>query len=60
MVDKGHCFMPREEYGNLSKYYDFTDKLTKLMNGQEMIIELSDDDDSWDELNVKDAESIKY
>jgi len=32
MIDKGHCFMPSEEYRSLSKYYDFTEKLKKLID----------------------------
>jgi len=32
MIDKGHCFMPSEEYRSLSKHYDFTEKLTKLID----------------------------
>lgn len=34
MLDKGHCFMPQQEYKLLSKFYDFEEKLTAIIAEQ--------------------------
>ncbi|CAD8065490.1 unnamed protein product [Paramecium sonneborni] len=34
MLDKGHCFMPQQEYKVLSKYYNFEEKLLGILAEQ--------------------------
>ncbi|CAD8156772.1 unnamed protein product [Paramecium pentaurelia] len=34
MLDKGHCFMPQQEYKVLSKYYNFQEKLLAILAEQ--------------------------
>ncbi|CAD8168466.1 unnamed protein product [Paramecium pentaurelia] len=41
MLDKGHCFMPNEHYDELCHFYDFTEKIKKLLQLDE-IPELSE------------------
>ncbi|KAM3143979.1 hypothetical protein pb186bvf_004030 [Paramecium bursaria] len=37
MLDKGHCFMPQQEYKLLSKHYDFEEKLNAIIAQQKEI-----------------------
>lgn len=32
MLDKGHCFMPNEQYDNFCHFYDFTEKIKQLVS----------------------------